>query len=87
VALIVNQREGTLPLVGTAAKLVLEPIFEADFEDNAYGYRPAKRVADRRLGACSLTRRSEVRFRGQTGKHLLALSFTGFDPHRTRARF
>ena len=24
----------------TAAKLVLEPIFEADFEDSAYGYRP-----------------------------------------------
>src|ERR1700730_5180292 len=27
-------------VVQTAAKLVLEPIFEADFEDNAYGYRP-----------------------------------------------
>ena len=27
-------------LVQTAAKLVLEPIFEADFEDSAYGYRP-----------------------------------------------
>jgi hypothetical protein len=26
-------------VVQTAAKLVLEPIFEADFEDNAYGYR------------------------------------------------
>lgn len=26
--------------VQTAAKIVLEPIFEADFEDNAYGYRP-----------------------------------------------
>jgi hypothetical protein len=26
----------------TAAKLVLEPIFEADFEDSAYGYRPAR---------------------------------------------
>ena len=24
----------------TAAKLVLEPIFEADFDDSAYGYRP-----------------------------------------------
>ncbi len=24
-------------VVQTAAKLVLEPIFEADFEDNAYG--------------------------------------------------
>ena len=27
-------------VVQTAAKLVLEPIFEADFEDSAYGYRP-----------------------------------------------
>ena len=26
--------------VQTAAKIVLEPIFEADFEDTAYGYRP-----------------------------------------------
>jgi RNA-directed DNA polymerase len=26
----------------TAAKLILEPIFEADFEPNAYGYRPRK---------------------------------------------
>jgi RNA-directed DNA polymerase len=26
-------------VVQTAAKLVLEPIFEADFEDNTYGYR------------------------------------------------
>jgi hypothetical protein len=25
----------------TAAKIVIEPVFEADFEDNAYGYRPA----------------------------------------------
>jgi retron-type reverse transcriptase len=24
-------------VIQTAAKLVLEPIFEADFEDNAYG--------------------------------------------------
>jgi RNA-directed DNA polymerase len=25
---------------------VLEPIFEADFEDNAYGYRPARGAVD-----------------------------------------
>jgi RNA-directed DNA polymerase len=30
----------------TAAKLVLEPIFEADFEDNTYGYRPARGAVD-----------------------------------------
>jgi RNA-directed DNA polymerase len=33
-------------VVQTAAKLVLEPIFEADFEDNAYGYRPRRSAAD-----------------------------------------
>src|SRR4051795_2196680 len=30
----------------TAAKLVLEPIFEADFDDGAYGYRPGRRATD-----------------------------------------
>ena len=29
-------------VVQTAAKIVLEPIFEADFEDAAYGYRPRR---------------------------------------------
>jgi RNA-directed DNA polymerase len=29
-----------------AAKLVLEPIFEADFEDSAYGYRPGRGGVD-----------------------------------------
>jgi RNA-directed DNA polymerase len=33
-------------VVQTAAKLVLEPIFEADFTDNAYGYRPGRGVHD-----------------------------------------
>jgi len=33
-------------VVQTAAKLVLEPIFEADFEDNVYGYRPARGAVD-----------------------------------------
>ena len=33
-------------VVQTAAKLVLEPIFEADFEDNAYGHRPARGAVD-----------------------------------------
>jgi len=33
-------------VIQTAAKLVLEPIFEADFEDNAYGYRPARGAVD-----------------------------------------
>ncbi len=29
-------------VVQTAAKLLLEPIFEADFEESAYGYRPGR---------------------------------------------
>ncbi len=33
-------------VVQTAAKLVLEPIFEADLEDNTYGYRPARGAVD-----------------------------------------
>ena len=30
----------------TAAKLVIEPIFEADLEPNAYGYRPRRSAQD-----------------------------------------
>ena len=33
-------------VVQTAAKIVLEPIFEADFEDSAYGYRPRRSATD-----------------------------------------
>lgn len=33
-------------VVQTAAKLVLEPIFEADFADSAYGYRPKRSAQD-----------------------------------------
>ena len=33
-------------MVQTAAKLVLEPIFEADFDPNAYGYRPKRSAQD-----------------------------------------
>jgi RNA-directed DNA polymerase len=33
-------------VVQTAAKLVLEPIFGVDFEDNTYGYRPARGAVD-----------------------------------------
>src|SRR5690242_1197194 len=33
-------------VVQTAAKIVLEPIFEADFEDSAYGYRPRRNASD-----------------------------------------
>ena len=40
----------------------------------------ALREADREVVRTPLTRKSDVRFRGQTGKHLLILSFSGFDP-------
>jgi RNA-directed DNA polymerase len=33
-------------MIQTAAKIVLEPIFEADFEDTAYGYRPKRGAVD-----------------------------------------
>lgn len=33
-------------VVQNAAKIVLEPIFEADFEDTAYGYRPRRSAVD-----------------------------------------
>jgi RNA-directed DNA polymerase len=33
-------------VVQSAAKIVLEPIFEADFEDTAYGYRPKRGAVD-----------------------------------------
>jgi RNA-directed DNA polymerase len=33
-------------VIQAAAKLVLEPIFEADFEDSAYGYRPRRSAVD-----------------------------------------
>ena len=33
-------------VVQTAAKLVLEPIFEADFDESAYGYRPGRTAQD-----------------------------------------
>ena len=33
-------------VVQTATKLVIEPIFEADFEPNVYGYRPGRSAQD-----------------------------------------
>jgi RNA-directed DNA polymerase len=33
-------------VVQTAAKLVLEPVFEADFDPEAYGYRPGRSAVD-----------------------------------------
>jgi RNA-directed DNA polymerase len=33
-------------VVPTAVKLILEPIFETDLHENAYGYRPGKSAQD-----------------------------------------
>jgi len=33
-------------VVQMSCKLVIEPIFEADFEDNSYGFRPERKAAD-----------------------------------------
>ena len=33
-------------VIQTAVKLVIEPIFEADFDESAYGYRPGRGAAD-----------------------------------------
>ena len=47
-------------VVQTAAKLVLEPIFEADFEDNAYGYRPRRSAVDAVKATHRLIRRGYI---------------------------
>src|ERR1700691_1420402 len=47
-------------VVQTAAKLVLEPIFEADLEDCAYGYRPKRSALDAVKTTHRLIRRGYV---------------------------
>src|SRR5215208_472970 len=44
-------------VVQTAAKLVIEPIFEADLEPNAYGYRPKRGAGDAVAAVHGLLRR------------------------------
>ena len=44
----------------TAAKLILEPIFEADLEPNAYGYRPGRSAQD------AIQKVDELLFQGYT---------------------
>jgi RNA-directed DNA polymerase len=44
----------------TAAKLVLEPIFEADLEDSAYGYRPKRSALDAVTATHRLIRRGHT---------------------------
>src|SRR5262249_12610362 len=42
----------------------------------------SRRARPRWLRSRRVGEGSKIRFRGQTGKHFLILSFTGFDPHR-----
>lgn len=47
-------------VVQQAVKLLLEPIFEADFADNAYGYRPGKSARDALLDVDTSIRSGHV---------------------------
>jgi len=46
--------------VQTAVKLVIEPIFEADLEPNAYGYRPGRSAGDAVEAVHALLRRGHT---------------------------
>ncbi|MGH7142497.1 MAG: group II intron reverse transcriptase/maturase [Planctomycetota bacterium] len=47
-------------IVQQSVKLLLEPIFEADFTDNAYGYRPGKSARDALLDVDAAIRSNHV---------------------------
>jgi len=50
-------------VVQTAAKLMLEPIFEADFEPEAYGYRPQRSAQDTAMWWMPICRSISTPFR------------------------
>jgi RNA-directed DNA polymerase len=49
-------------IVEGAMKLILEPIFEADFQDGSYGYRPKRKAADaiKRVSKAIISGKSRV---------------------------
>ena len=49
-------------IVEGAMKLILEPIFEADFQDGSYGYRPKRKAADaiKRVSKAIVSKKSRV---------------------------
>lgn len=49
-------------IVEGAMKLILEPIFEADFQDGSYGYRPKRKAADAvmRVSKAIVSKKSRV---------------------------
>ena len=49
-------------VVEGAMKLILEPIFEADFQDGSYGYRPKRKAADaiKRVAKAIIGRKSRM---------------------------
>jgi hypothetical protein len=72
-------------VIQTAAKLVLEPIFEADFEDNAYGYRPARgRSAE--FGQCAgrHCRGSPTRVTSASRYHVGVIELLNFECNEPR---
>jgi RNA-directed DNA polymerase len=64
-------------VVQTAAKIVLEPIFEADFEDTAYGYRP-------RRGALAAVKEVHRHLSGATPMSLMLIYRAILTRFRTR---
>src|SRR5450631_3485422 len=58
-------------VVQTAAKLLLEPILEADFDPNAYGYRPKRSARDAIQKVYELLRCCRARCRGWDPKTLV----------------
>jgi hypothetical protein len=57
------------------------PHADARLRDDARGRDGS--VREKLGNGYGIARRRHIRFRGQTGKHLLSPSFTGFDPYRT----
>jgi len=49
-------------VVQGAVKLILEPIFEADFQEGSYGYRPKRKAADAitRVSKAIITRKTRI---------------------------
>jgi hypothetical protein len=62
-------------VVQAVAKIVLEPIFEADFKDSAYGYRP-RRAAAPAFFAARMTSPTKVFGRGSS-RLLVQVNGTG----------
>ena len=91
----IPKRGGTLRYLGiptvcdrvvqAALKLVLEPIFEADFQPCSYGFRPGRRTQDAIAEVQYLTWRDPARFRRRAGLRTIARA-AGLERDHLRAR-